>query len=169
MKLLHVAPELELESILRSNSAIDYLTADMCSNNVMEQMDLRDIQYSDCTFDAIICNHVLEHIDDDAKAISELHRVLKQAGWGILQVPISRTLAKTYEDFSIVDAKERKAAFGQADHVRIYGKDYQDRLVQAGFVVNAFRWSSEPELFGGSKNLYGLNEEEHVYAVSKEL
>ena len=87
------------------------------------------------TFDVIICNHVLEHIENDKLAMSELHRVMKKDGWGIFQVPLEYSFATTYEDFTITDPLEREKAFRQKDHVRIYGRDYKDRLTSAGFKV----------------------------------
>ena len=126
------------------------------------QMDLAHIPFPDGTFDAIICNHVLEHIVDDLKAMAELHRVLKPGGWSILQVPISLSLRTTYEDFSIATPKEREEAFGQNDHVRIYGQDYVSRLERAGFKVNVFDWWTEAAGFGGPSNLYGLNQRERT-------
>jgi len=166
-RLLHVAPEARMADILKAKTNIDYLTADICSKDVMLEMDITDISFPDNSFDAIICNHVLEHIIDDGKAISELYRILKPGGWAILQVPISLTLKKTYEDFSITTTENREEAFGQGDHVRIYAEDYQDRLMQYGFKVNVFKWFTEAEHFGGQQNLFGLNEEECVYFVSK--
>ena len=85
-------------------------------------------------FDVILCNHLLEHIPDDMKAMKELYRVLKPGGWSILQSPI--LLEKTFEDFTVTEPKEREKIFGQADHVRKYGLDYTDRLAEAGFIVN---------------------------------
>ena len=86
-------------------------------------------------FNAIICYHVLEHIEDDSKAMAELFRVLKPGGWAILQTPIDDEREETFEDFSITSPKERKKIFGQEDHVRIYGKDYFKRLRKVGFDV----------------------------------
>jgi predicted SAM-dependent methyltransferase len=166
-KLLHVAPESKVENILRTKANIDYLTADIASKNVMVKMDITDIQFPDSSFDSIICNHVLEHIIDDGKAMSELYRTLKPGGWSILQVPLSLTLKNTYEDFSITTRMGREEAFGQGDHVRIYAEDYLDRLAQAGFKVNVFKWVTQAEDFGGRRNVFGLNEEECVYFVSK--
>ncbi len=166
-KLLHVAPEAKLAIELQSKDTIDYLSADISSKYVMVKMDITAIQYPDNSFDVIICNHVLEHIIDDGKAMSELYRTLKPGGWAILQVPISFKLKNTYEDFSITTENGREAAFGQGDHVRIYGEDYQDRLTQAGFIVNVFKWITKTENFGGRRNTFGLNEEERVYVVSK--
>ena len=126
-------------------------------------MSVTKIPFSDDYFDAIICNHVLEHVVDDSKAMTELFRVLKPGGWAILQVPISMVLEETYEDFSIVDPQHREQAFGQADHVRIYAKDYETRLALAGFKVRIFDWTSEIDKFGGIKNTFCLNKCESVY------
>ena len=103
---------------------IDYLSADLNSPSAMVKMDITNIKYEDNSFDVIICNHVLEHIPDDRKAMSELYRVLKPGGWAILQVPISLLLNKTYEDPTVTTPEEREKVFGQSDHVRIYAKDY---------------------------------------------
>lgn len=92
-KLLHVAPERNLEVWLRSLPEIDYVSADLDSPDVDLKLDLTDIALPDSTFDAIICNHVLEHIPDDAKAMSEMLRVLKPSGWAIIQTPISLSLS----------------------------------------------------------------------------
>jgi len=166
-KLLHVAPEPRVANILRTKVKVDYLTADISSKNVMVKMDITDICFPDHSFDAIICNHVLEHIIDDGKAISEFYRTLKPGGWAILQVPLSLTLKNTYEDFSIATIRGREEAFGQEDHVRIYAADYNDRLAHAGFKVTVFRWVTETATFGGRQNIFGLNEKECVYLVSK--
>jgi SAM-dependent methyltransferase len=162
-RLLHIAPENKLKERLQSEVNIDYFTSDISKKDVMVQMDLMNIPFSDKYFDGIICNHVLEHIDDDKKSMSELFRILKPGGWAILQVPISLKLKKTYEDASITTNRAREEAFGQEDHVRIYAEDYQDRLTQAGFKVNVFKWVSEIENFGGKQNIFGLTEEENIY------
>lgn len=162
-KVLHVAPEARVADILRAKVNIGYLTADISSRNVMVKMDITDIRFPNDSFDVIICNHVLEHIIDDGKAMSELYRTLKPGGWAILQVPLSLTLKNTYEDSSITTETAREQAFGQNDHVRIYAEDYKDRLMQAGFKVNVFKWVTE----GGRRNVFGLNKEECVYFVSK--
>lgn len=96
-------------------------------------MDVTDIQYEDGSFDVIYCSHVLEHVPDDRKAMAEFHRVLKPDGWAILLVPI--TASKTIEDPSVTAPEDRLRLFGQEDHVRKYGPDYIDRLINAGFAV----------------------------------
>jgi len=166
-KLLHVAPEARVKEILSSRKNLDYLTADLSSKDVRIEMDITDIGFPDNSFDAIICNHVLEHIVDDRKAMTELRRVLKPDGWAIMQVPISLSLDKTYEDFSISTARGREKAFGQHDHVRIYAMDYEARLASAGFKVDVFKWVTEPKRFGGHGNRFGLNGDECVYVVRK--
>jgi SAM-dependent methyltransferase len=166
-KLLHVAPESNVSAWLRSKSELDYATADLSMDNVDFHIDLTKMPFSELTFDAIICNHVLEHIPDDAKAMSELVRVLKPGGWAILQVPISPSLGATYEDFSITDPIERERAFGQSDHVRIYGMDYVDRLKQAGFAVELFCWCADKKDYGGETNRFGLIEREIVFFASR--
>jgi len=98
-------------------------------------MDLTDIPYPDGFFDAVYCSHVLEHIPDDQRAMKELCRVLSVSGWAILQVPLDLNREKTFEDDSIQPPDERERAFGQFDHVRVYGKDYITRLEEAGFKV----------------------------------
>lgn len=165
-KVLHVAPERELSRVIKTCSNIDYLTADISGNKVMEKMDITEIKHPAETFDIIICNHVLEHVVDDSKAMNELYRILKSGGWGILQVPISMTLDKTYEDISVTDPSEREIKFGQSDHVRIYAKDYLDRLKESGFEVDCFNWEQDTGFFCGD-NKYALLQSECVVVVHK--
>ena len=166
VKLLHLAPEKPLMDILVKQNNIDYLTADLNPEQVMVKMDITAIQYPENTFDAILCNHVLEHIPDDLKAMSELYRVLKPRGWAILQVPVSKVLEETYEDFTISSPLEREKHFGQKDHVRIYGKDYTQRLKEAGFTLETYNWTKD-NAFQNEKNKYGLNPDETVFYCSK--
>jgi hypothetical protein len=134
--LLHVAPESCLESRFRKHLGNNYITADLLDPHVMVKMDVTKIPYPNQSFDIIYCNHVLEHVPDDKRAIQEFYRVLKNNGWAILNVPIDA--AKTFEDPAIVDPHERERLFGQKDHVRQYGPDYVDRLQEAGFKVSVF-------------------------------
>jgi SAM-dependent methyltransferase len=152
-RLLHVAPEPCIAEKLREASGPGYLSADLMSD-AMEQMDICDIHYPDASFDAIYCNHVLEHVADDRKAMREFRRVLRPHGWAIILVPV--TTDRTFEDPTITDPKERLRLFGQEDHVRCYGPDYVDRLREAGFDVQVFLPSDlfPPEEISG----YGLGE-----------
>jgi predicted SAM-dependent methyltransferase len=165
LKVLHIAPERSLQRVLMTCPNIDYLSADLDSPLAMVKMDITEINYEDNSFDVIICNHVLEHIPDDRKAMSELYRVLKPAGWAILQVPVSLLLNKTYEDPAVTTPEEREKIFGQSNHVRIYGKDYKDRLEKVGFSVEVYNFAKE---FGESTiHKYGLLKDEDIYICSK--
>jgi len=88
---------------------------------------------ADASFDVILCSHVLEHVHDDQRAMRELFRILRPGGWAMIQVPISSK--PTFEDPSITEPAERERVFWQADHVRLYGLDIADRLLEAGFEV----------------------------------
>ena len=115
---------------------LNYVTTDLNSPLADVKADICNLPFEDNTFDVILCNHVLEHIPDDTKAMSELYRVLKPGGWGIFQIPQDLKREKTFEDNSITDKVERAIIFGQYDHVRIYGRDYFDKLRTIGFTVN---------------------------------
>lgn len=135
--MLHVAPEPAFQKILTLDLPGTYITADLENPYAMIKMDITKIQFPPLTFDIIMCNHVLEHIQDDIRAMEEMHRVLKDEGWAIITVPI--TVEKTVEDPTIVDPKERLKHFGQKDHVRRYGIDFIDRLRSVGFIVDIHR------------------------------
>ena len=133
------------------------MTADISDVALDLRFDIRDIPFGDACFDVIICSHVLEHVIEDIRAMAELHRVLKPAGWAILQVPMSNVMATTFEDASVVTQSDRKRIFGQADHVRIYGRDYGARLESVGFQVDTFDWQSEGGLpFGLPEHRFAL-------------
>jgi len=139
--VLHMAPEQCFLHLFKKMKNLDYTTADLYSPIVDVKADILDLPFEDNTFDIVFCNHVLEHIEDDKKAMSELYRVLKPGGMGVFQIPQDLNLEKTYEDNSITSQEERKKHFGQYDHVRIYGKDYFDRLRKAGFTVKEVDYS----------------------------
>jgi predicted SAM-dependent methyltransferase len=165
-RLLHIAPEPSLQRVFETRKNIRYLTADLNPAEVMEAMDITRINYPDNTFDAILCNHVLEHIQDDIGAMKELLRVLKPEGWAILQVPFSAILENTFEDVSVTAEMEREKVFGQKDHVRIYGKDYSDRLSSAGFTVQIFDWRKDSNSEFHNLRL-NINPKEVVYYCQK--
>ena len=134
-KVLHFAPEQAFYKIFRNQKNLDYTTTDLLSPIADIKADICDLPFEDNTYDIIFCNHVLEHIPDDTKAMKELYRVLKKGGMAILQIPQDLNRAKTFSDNSITNQKERAAIFGQYDHVRIYGRDYFDKLRSIGFTV----------------------------------
>lgn len=135
LKVLHVAPEQAFYKRFRKQANLDYITTDLNSPLADVKADLCNLPFADESFDVIFCNHVLEHIPNDRKAMQELHRVMKQGGWGIFQVPQDYNRAVTFEDETITDPKERTRIFGQYDHVRVYGLDYFDKLRVVGFFV----------------------------------
>lgn len=165
IKLLNIAPDYVTQNKLKKLANIDYLSVDLDSPLAMQKVDLTRIPFEDNLFDAIICYHVLEHIEDDVKAMSELFRILKPGGWAILQTPLDGEREKTFEDFNITSPLERKKIFGQEDHVRIYGKDYFVRLKEAGFVVTE---DSFIEKFSHSEiEKFVLDKDEKIFFCTK--
>lgn len=161
MGVLHIAPEPIIAGLLQSRAKIEYLSADLESPEAMVKMDITDIQYPDDSFDVIVCYHVLEHVPDDVLAMREMKRVLKPGGWAILQSPLKPELEKTYEDFSITDPQARERAFGQRDHVRLYGRDYQTRLQAAGWQVKRDDFAAR---LGTEKQArYSVDAQEDIY------
>ena len=139
-RVLHVATERALYSKLFSNKECEYTPIDFAPDRYnyipgVQFGDISNLQFDDGSFDLILCNHVLEHVPEDAAAMRELYRVLAPGGRAVLQVPLSYNLTHTVEDPYITDPTEMERRFGQFDHVRIYGRDYFDRLRSAGFVV----------------------------------
>lgn len=134
-KMLHIAPEPELSARFKKHRSLQYISADLNDPKAMLQLDVTDIDFADNTFDVIYCSHVLEHVPNDKQALKEFARVLKSTGWAILQVPIA-DIDETFEDPSITDPQERQQLFGHWDHVRLYGRDYKNRLEEAGFSVS---------------------------------
>jgi predicted SAM-dependent methyltransferase len=134
-KVLHFAPEQAFYKRFRKQKNLDYTTTDLNSPLADVKADICNLPFKDEEFDVILCNHVLEHIPDDTKAMQELYRILKKGGMVILQIPQDLSRETTFEDNSIIDRKERAKIFGQYDHVRIYGRDYFDKLRSVGFTV----------------------------------
>tara|TARA_R110002049_G_scaffold205202_3_gene375719 strand:- start:420 stop:1184 length:765 start_codon:yes stop_codon:yes gene_type:complete len=134
-KVLHFAPEQAFYKRFRKMKNLDYTTTDLESPLADVKADICNLPFNDNTYDIIFCNHVLEHIPDDTKAMQELYRVLKPGGWGIFQIPQDLKRKTTFEDNTITDRKERARIFGQYDHVRIYGQDYFNKLRTIGFGV----------------------------------
>lgn len=131
--VLHIAPEACFINRFEKIHGETYITADIESPLAKVKMDIHQIPFEENTFDVVLCNHVLEHVRDDIKAMSEIHRVLKPGGFAILQIPFFNPIPEvTFEDHSITDKREREKIFGQDDHVRKYGHDYPKRIAQSG-------------------------------------
>lgn len=157
LKVLHLAPEQVFYNRFRQFKHWNYTTADLYSPLADVKADICELPFEDNEFDLILCNHVLEHIPEDEKAMSELYRVLKKGGTLIAQVTLEAQRIKTFEDKSITTTKERTKAFGQYDHVRIYGMDFYARLENVGFQTKAFDLISK--LKPAEINRFGLQKE----------
>jgi SAM-dependent methyltransferase len=147
-KVLHFAPEQAFNKLFRNQKNLDYTTTDLLSPLADVKADICNLPFDDNQYDVILCNHVLEHIPNDTKAMQELYRVLKPGGMAILQIPQDLSRESTFSDDTIIDQKERAKIFGQYDHVRVYGRDYFDKLRSIGFKVVEENYTSKisPEL-----------------------
>ena len=143
LKVLHVAPEQVFYKKFKKLKNWEYFTFDLNSPIADIKGDLISTNFKDEYFDLIICNHVLEHIEDDKSALDEMYRILKYNGISILQVPINVKRENTFEDLSIKSKIQRQKYFGQYDHVREYGLDFKDRVEQAGFKVEMINYSKK--------------------------
>lgn len=158
-RILHFAPEKEFMRRMRGNPL--YETADLMQAGVTHRLDITATGLSNGVYDVVMANHVLEHIPDDRAAMRELFRVLKPGGLALLTTPINATRQTTYENSSITTSAARWAHFSAHDHVRYYGRDFTDRLAEAGFQVETFRVSPEQEV------KYGLLRDEWIYLARK--
>jgi hypothetical protein len=142
-RLLHMAPEPGLHQRLSAAPNLDYHSGDLDPARYpfapeMRKLDLTALPQPDGYFDAVLANHVLEHVEDDWRALAEVLRVLRPGGLALLQVPIARRLDATCEDRAVRTPEQRLQRYGQRDHVRLYGSDYPERLRRAGFRVEAW-------------------------------
>ena len=166
LKILHIAPEHCFIQRFETIHGDNYITADIESPLAKVKLDVLQMPFTDAEFDVVFCNHVMEHVIDDILAMREICRVLKPGGWGIIQVPLFYPLPEiTYEDSSIVTPAEREKAFGQNDHVRLYGKDYLTRLQSAGFAAEEI-WLNK-ELADADVKRYALPLDEPIFFVQK--
>jgi SAM-dependent methyltransferase len=171
IKILDFAPSAPFSRSIRNMIALSgqkasYRTADLCMEGVDDKVDITDMSlYDDNQFDFFICSHILEHVSDDRKALSELYRILKPEGLGILMVPIILSLAEIEEDTSVIDESEKWRRFGQYDHVRLYSKDgFIKRVKEVGFLIHQYG----KEYFG--ENLFarsGITCQSVLYVVEK--
>lgn len=173
--LLHIAPEPSLYKWLIENKkellkvyvqGVKYHEG-FYYNSDVRLFDVMDIPFKAGSFDLVICNHVLEHVEDDQKAMQEIYRILKKNGKGILQVPWSPLIKDTLEDSSITSVEDREKYFGQFDHLRLYGQDYTNKLIAAGFEVRVV----EPSSLGFDENYMqsiSINPKEVIFVVTKQ-
>ena len=167
-RMLHIAPEVCFKKRLRQmmqRAEGKYVTADLESPLADMHFDVQSIPLPDSWADIIICNHLLEHVADDRRALSELYRIMAVGGWGVLTVPVDTERESTFEDDTVTDPAERTRIFGQYDHRRIYGRDYEDRLRAAGFAVRVVDVSAS--LSDEECRRYAVRRNEPIYIVRK--
>jgi SAM-dependent methyltransferase len=158
------APAPALSKLIRSR-VTKYRSADLIAEGVDDKVDLTALPYAENSLEAFLCSHVLEHIEDDRKAMSELYRVLKPGGWGIAMVPIQLDLEKTLEGLDLESDAERWKYYGQNDHVRMYSKqDFIARLQSVGFEVKQFGQAHFGE---DTFRFHGLHPRSVLYVVEK--
>jgi SAM-dependent methyltransferase len=159
--ILHFAPEPGLSALIRNRSPKSYKTCDGFARGVDLRIDITAIDLPDRSFELVLCLHVLEHVDDDRKAMAEVHRILRPAGVFIVMVPMEEGWEETYENPRITSPRDRLLHFGQEDHVRFYGRDIRKRLAAAGFAVD--EWTArEPEVAR-----HGLRRGEKIFYCRK--
>ncbi len=143
LKVLHIAPERCFSRRFAKMLGANYVTADLESPLADVMIDVQQMPFGDEDFDVVFCNHVLEHVPDDRRALREIFRVMKNGGWGVVMSPVDLSREKTFEDPAATTPALRAASHGQHDHLRIYGADYLHRLSEAGFSVEFM----EPEIY----------------------
>lgn len=159
--ILHFAPEPSLKAFIRKKGPRKYTTCDLFKPDVDLRIDVCAIDLPEHSFDLVLCLHVLEHVPDDRKAMSELRRILRPSGMAVIMVPMEEGLDETYENPSIVSRADRLIHFGQEDHVRYYGRDIRDRLREAKFSIR--EWvSKEPYVLK-----HGLTRGERVFLCTR--
>jgi SAM-dependent methyltransferase len=164
-KFLHFAPEQGLEVNLRKVLREQYYTADMLACDVNCRVDITALCFKDNLFDFVYCSNVLEHVIDDRSAMADLFRITKAGGTVFIQVPVKGE--HTYEDYSITNPTDRAVHFGQADHVRFYGRDIRFRLEEAGFQVDEIDMPGALQLTHHDMWRMNLNKRELVHSCTK--
>jgi SAM-dependent methyltransferase len=142
-RVLHFAPEPSIAAAIEALPGVDYLSADITPGVAMEVIDITAIPHPEDSFDIVVCSHVLEHVPEDRRGMSEVFRMFRPGGCAYFMQPVDFERAETYEDPAIVDPAERERAFGQFNHVRVYGRDIAERLRGAGFQVSERRYTEE--------------------------
>ncbi len=165
LKVLHVAPEQCFYSRFKKLENLDYITADMESPIANVRLDIQRMPFNDNVFDVVICNHVLEHVENDCKAMAEILRVMKKGGFAVMHVPMNLNMDNTYEDPSITSPKEREKHFRQKDHYRLYGRDFPERVKKAGFKITEVNYTDE--LSRQTTERFRLIKKELMYAYRK--
>jgi SAM-dependent methyltransferase len=157
--LLHFAPEAGVTKMLQKRVG-RYESADIAPGRADRVLNIEAIAAADASYDCIVCSHVLEHVDD-AKAMREIHRVLKPGGVALIMLPVIEGWAATYENAAVISPEDRKRHYGQADHVRYYGADVRGRIKAVGFSLEEFT-AEGPDVL-----TYALQRGEKVFVARK--
>jgi hypothetical protein len=158
-RILHFAPERYMRTLMEGNEL--YHTADLYQSSAQHRIDATAIPFDSRSFDVIIAHHLLEHVLDDRRALSEFFRVLRPGGYALLTVPQNHSLEETDEDETVQEPMQRFWRFGAFDHRRLYGRDFPDRVGQAGFEVSQYRRAPMDNL------RYGLQRDEILFVARK--
>lgn len=165
--VIHFAPEVQLSELIKKENPRLYVKADLNPRSPdTQRIDITDIPYPDNSFDVVICNHVLEHLPDDAKAFSEISRVIKSDGIAIVQTPFSPLLDTSIFSPLINNDLLRKKYYGEVDHYRLYGNDLFKKFNQAGLTVNLV--SHNDALKDFDFRYFGVNPDEDLILVTKD-
>ncbi len=163
-ELLHFSPQKCLKDYISNFSNINYLSSDFKIGKEMVDENIEKLTFKNNSFDVILCIHILEHINNDKKAISELYRILKPDGFAIIDVPINYNLKKTYENTNIILPEDRAIAFGQSDHIRLYGNDFKFLLRKEKFKVKIVHFYKN---FNSKEIIYYGFEKNPIYYCTK--
>ena len=160
--VLHLAPEKHLARRIEECAPERYVKGDLApSREGVERIDVTALPFADASFDWVICNHVLEHVPDDVRALAEIWRVLRPGGGAILQTPYAAALEASVENPEIVSAAQRLEFYGQEDHVRLYGRDLFERIRAAGFELELRSHAEWLPHIDAAR--YGVNQEEPLF------
>lgn len=164
--VLHISPERNLPLKIKKMNPAEYVMGDLNpKKNEIIKVDATHIDFSNNYFDFVLCNHVLEHIKDDNKAMLEIFRVLKQGGKAIIQTPFSTILQNTFEDPKINSEELRHRYYGEKDHYRVYGIDFFEKLKRVGFKLNIIK--NDRYFKKNECQYYGVNYDEDLIFVQK--
>ena len=164
--VLHFAPEPRFGPLIAQAGPASYVRADLTPTAPgIERIDMLAIPYVEGRFDFVIANHVMEHVADDTKALSELCRVLRPGGLAILQTPFSNVLDHTISDPGVTARETRLQLYGQEDHVRLYGRDIFASFTAAGFVSRVVR--HDQALPAVDAKRYGVNPDEPLFLFER--
>ncbi|MDR7097745.1 SAM-dependent methyltransferase [Lysobacter niabensis] len=167
MRILHFAPERHLSRRIAASAPIGYIRCDLYpASEEIERVDIEAMPFDDGAFDLVIANHVLEHVEDDSRALAEIYRVLKPGGAAILQTPYSSILHRTWSDPGIIADEARRQAYGQEDHVRLFGRDIFERFSSSG--LGACIATHDELLAGRDARMLGVNPSEPFFLFRRD-